>query len=263
MRFDNKHVIITGGGTGIGRSTALQFAREGARVVVANRNRENGERVVEEISKTGGQAIYLPVDVADTTSVKHLVVRAVEANGPVHVAVSNAGVTESKVSALDNTEEDWDHAYNINARGSFMFCKACAENMIENEVQGAIVTVSSLVARGSKTTSGAYAASKAAVVMFTKTLAKTVAPNGIRVNCVSPGVVKTDIYDAVEEVFEMEKGSFADWLVEMSIDSGQLLIQRAGTSDEVAAAVLFLASSDASYITAQNLSVDGGVDWSW
>ena len=120
MRFKDMHVIITGGGTGIGRATALQFGREGARVVVANRNRENGERVAEEITRAGGQAIYLPVDVADTTSIQRMVAEAVKTNGPVHVAVSNAGVAESKASALENTEEDWDYAYNINARGSFM-----------------------------------------------------------------------------------------------------------------------------------------------
>jgi NAD(P)-dependent dehydrogenase (short-subunit alcohol dehydrogenase family) len=119
------------------------------------------------------------------------------------------------------------------------------------------------MARGGKGMSGAYASSKAAVIMFTKTLAKALASSGIRVNCVSPGIVATDIYTKVEKEMMMEAGAFADWLVDESVNNGQLLIPRAGTPDEIAAAVAFLASEDASYITAQNLSVDGGMDWCW
>ena len=135
--------------------------------------------------------------------------------------------------------------------------------MIDHGVTGAIVTLSTLMARSGKGMSGAYASSKAAVIMFTKTLAKSLAPMGIRVNCVSPGIVATDIYNKVENEMMMEKGTFADWLVEESIKNGQLLIPRGCQPAEIAAAVSFLASEDASYITAQNLSVDGGMDWCW
>jgi NAD(P)-dependent dehydrogenase (short-subunit alcohol dehydrogenase family) len=152
---------------------------------------------------------------------------------------------------------------NVNARGSFLFCRACANNMIENNLPGSIVTVASVMARGVKTGVGAYAASKAAVVMFTKNLAKCLAPMNIRVNCVSPGVVATEIWHTVEDAMMMEKDSFADWLIEQSVASGQVLIPRCGTADEIAAAIAFLASDEASYITAQNLSVDGGTDWCW
>jgi bacilysin biosynthesis oxidoreductase BacG len=99
--------------------------------------------------------------------------------------------------------------------------------------------------------------------MFTKTLAKCLAPMGIRVNCVSPGVIATDIYRNVEKEMMMEPGTFVDWLVDESVKSGQLLLPRKGEPEEIAAAVAFLASEDASYITAQNLSVDGGMDWCW
>ena len=263
MRFENKHIIVTGAGTGIGRGIAHRFAAEGGNVVIANRNEKNGELVVEEIRNQGGTALYVQTDVAEKQSIENLVVKATDAFGPVHVAVSNAGITESASSALDVTMEEWDRVYDVNTKGSFLFCRTCAENMMENAVCGSIITISTLMARGGKGMSGAYASSKAAVIMFTKTLAKSLAASGIRVNCVSPGIVATDIYNKVEKEMMMEQGTFADWLVDETTNNGQLLIPRAGTPDEIASAVAFLASEDASYITAQNLSVDGGMDWCW
>jgi len=263
MRFQNMHIIVTGSGSGIGRSIALRFASEGGRVVIADLSRENGERVADEIRSQGGSAMYVQVDVAQEQDIDRLIQKATEAFGPVHVAVSNAGVTESSSSALDITPEEWDKVYAINARGSFVFCRACARNMMDNGTQGSIVTISTLMARSGKGMSGAYASSKASVIMFTKTLAKCLAPMGIRVNCVSPGVVATDIYRKVEKEMIMEPGTFVDWLVDESVKSGQLLLPRKGEPEEIAAAVAFLASDDASYITAQNLSVDGGMDWCW
>lgn len=263
MRFENKHIIVTGAGTGIGRGIAHLFAAEGGRVVIANRNQKNGEAVVREIEAKGGSAVYVQTDVALEKGIEKLIDRAVDVFGPIHVAVSNAGVTESSSSGMDVTMEEWDQVYSVNTRGSFLFCRACANNMMENCISGSIVTLSTLMARSGKGMSGAYASSKAAVIMFTKTLAKNLASSGIRVNCVSPGIVATDIYTKVENEMMMEKGTFADWLVEESTNNGQLLIPRAGRPEEIAAAVAFLASEEASYITAQNLSVDGGMDWCW
>jgi len=262
-RFINKHIIITGAAAGIGKGVAFRFADEGGRVVIADRNRECGEAVAKEITDAGGTAVFVPVDVVSLDSINELIKRAVDVFGPIDVAVSNAGISETQSSALDNTLEEWDRVYNINTRGSFFFCKACAQNMLDNGVKGSIVTLGSIVARSAKNMSGAYASSKAAIIMFTKTLAKCLAPMGIRVNCVAPGIVATEIYSGVEKEMMMEKNSFADWLVEQSIASGQLLIPRCGTAGDIAAAIAFLASDEASYITAQNLSVDGGIDWCW
>ncbi len=263
QRFAGRHVIITGAGTGIGRAAANRFADEGARVVIANRNRDNGERVAAEIREKGGTACYIPCDVASPESIDALVKTAIEAYGPVHVAVSNAGINEKQPSAADLTVEEWDRIMNVNARGSFLFCRACAANMSDSGIHGSIVTVSSAMARGTKTETGAYPASKAAVVMFTKNLAKCYAAMGIRVNCVSPGVVATEIWDAIEDAMMAERGTFVDYIIEQSVQNGQLLIPRQGRADEIAAAIAFLASDEASYITAQNLSVDGGMDWCW
>ncbi len=263
MRFNNKNIIVTGAGTGIGKGIAHRFAAEGGNVVIADLNRENGERAVREIKEQGGSALYVLTDVSKEKDIENLILEATEAFGPLHVAVSNAGITESASSALDISSQEWDQVYAVNTKGSFLFCRASAKNMMENDIKGAIVTLSTLMARGGKGMSGAYASSKAAVIMFTKTLAKSLGASGIRVNCVSPGIVATEIYNKVEKEMMMEKGSFADWLVEESINNGQLLIPRGGAPEDIASAVAFLASEDASYITSQNLSVDGGMDWCW
>lgn len=263
QRFVDKHVIITGAGTGIGRGTAHRFAEEGAKVVIANRNRANGEKVAAEIMEKSGTACYIPCDVASPESIDALVQQAVATYGPIHVAVSNAGINEKQASAADLTVEEWDRIMNVNARGSFLFCRACAMNMVDNGIAGSIVTVSSAMARGLKSETGAYPASKAAVVMLTKNLAKCFGHMGIRVNCVSPGVVATEIWHTIEDAMMAERDTFVDWIIEESVKNGQLLIPRKGEPGEVASAIAFLASDEASYITAQNLSVDGGMDWCW
>jgi len=228
-----------------------------------DQRRERGEAVAKEIRDKGWSAKHIFVDVAQPATIDELIKTAVAMYGPVNVAVSNAAVSETQSSALDISVEEWDRIFNINARGSFLFSRACAQNMIDNNIQGSIVTLSSIMARSAKSMSGAYPASKAAVIMFTKNLAKLLAPMGIRVNCVTPGVVATEIWHEVETEMMMEKDTFADWLIEQSIASGQLLIPRIGKPEEIASAVAFLASSEASYITAQVLSVDGGMDLCW
>jgi NAD(P)-dependent dehydrogenase (short-subunit alcohol dehydrogenase family) len=262
-RFVGDHVVITGAGSGIGRGMAHRFASEGAKVVVADIDREGGERVAAEIKEKGGVATFFPVDVASEDSVKELVQKAAAAFGPIQVGISNAGVSDTQSSALEITSEDWDRVFGINVRGSFMFCRAVANNMMDNGVQGSIVTTSSIMGRAVKNMTGAYASSKSAVIMFTRCLAKCLAPMGIRVNSVAPGMVATNLYRKVEEEMMMEKDSFVPWIIEQCVNSGQLLIPRQAEAEDIAAAVAFLCSKDASYITAQCLCVDGGMDWSW
>jgi meso-butanediol dehydrogenase/(S,S)-butanediol dehydrogenase/diacetyl reductase len=262
-RFVDKHVIITGAGSGIGEGIAHRFATEGARVTVADIDKEGGERVAADLKKKGAEAQFLPVDVTNEDSSKELITKAVDAYGPIHVAVSNAGVSETESSALEISAEQWDKVFAVNTKGSFMFCRACGNNMMENEVKGSIIVTSSIMGRSSKNMTGAYAASKSAAIMFTKTLAKALAPMGIRVNSLAPGMVSTNLYRPVESEMMMEKDSFVPWIIEQCIESGQLLIPREGTPEDMAGAVAFLASDDASYITAQVLCVDGGLDWCW
>ena len=262
-RFVDQHVIITGGGSGIGQGISHRFASEGAKVVVADIDREGGEKVAAEIEEKGGTARFFPVDVSSEESNKELVKKAAEAFGPVHVGVSNAGISETQSSALEITTEDWDRVYGVNVRGSFMFCRACANNMMENDIKGSLITTSSIMGRSSKNMTGAYASSKAAVIMFTKSLAKCLAPMGIRVNSLAPGMVTTNLYRPVESEMMMEKDSFVPWIIDECVKSGQILIPRVGEPEDMAGAVTFLASKDAAYITAQVLCVDGGIDWCW
>ena len=262
-RFVDKHIIITGGGSGIGEGIAHRFAAEGARVTVADIDKAGGERVASELKGKGVEAHYLHVDVTSEESSKELVAKAVEFFGPLHVAVSNAGISETESSALEISSEQWDKVFAVNTRGSFMFARACATSMMENEIKGSIIITSSIMGRDSKNMTGAYAASKSAAIMFTKTLAKALAPMGIRVNSLAPGMVKTNLYQAVESEMMMEKDSFVPWIIDQCIESGQILIPRIGTPEDMAGAVAFLASEDASYITAQVLCVDGGLDWCW
>lgn len=262
-RFVDDHVIITGAGNGIGRGIALRFASEGAKVVVADIDSESGEKVAEEIKEKSGTALFLAVDVSSEESNKELIIKANEAFGPVKVGVSNAGISEIRSSALEINTDEWDRVHGVNVRGSFMFCKACANNMIENDVKGSLVTISSIMGRAVKNMTGPYASSKAAIIMFTKTLASCLSPMGIRVNCVAPGMVSTKFYHPLEKEMMMEQDSFVPWILDRSIESGQLLIPRQGKPEDIAAAVAFFASNDASYITSQTLSVDGGIDWCW
>ncbi len=262
-RFVDRHVIITGAGSGIGQGIAHRFASEGAKVVVADIDQEGGKKVEDAIKAKGGTAVFIPVNVASEDSINELIQKAVEQFGPLHIGVSNAGISETQSSALEITTEEWDRIYGVNTRGSFMFCRACGNVMMEHEIKGSIVTISSIMGRGAKNMTGAYASSKAAVIMFTKSLAKALAPMGIRVNNVAPGMVSTNLYRPVESEMLMEKDSFVPWIIEQCIESGQLLIPREGTPDDMAAAVAFLSSDEAAYITAQVLCVDGGMDWCW
>ena len=262
-RFIDKHVIITGAGGGIGEGIARRFAAEGAKVAVADINSEKGARVAAELAAAGAKALFIHMDVTSEDSIKDGIQKAVSAFGPIQVAVSNAGISETESSALEISSEQWDRVYAINTKGSFMFSRACGLNMMDNDVKGSIVTVSSIMGRSAKNMTGAYASSKSAVIMFTRTLAKALAPMGIRVNNLAPGMVATDLYRPVEHEMMMEKDSFVPWIIEQCIASGNLLIPRIGQPEDMAAAVAFLASEEASYITAQSLSVDGGMDWSW
>ncbi|MCX5902067.1 MAG: glucose 1-dehydrogenase [Proteobacteria bacterium] len=262
-RFVGQHVIVTGAGSGIGAGIAHRFTSEGARVTVADINQEGGMNVVKEITGKGGTAQYQTVDVSKEDSILELVKKAQETFGAIDVAVSNAGISETQASCLEISGAEWDRIYGVNVRGSFMFCRACANNMMDNDVKGSIITISSTMGRTPKNMTGAYASSKSAVIMFTKSLAKALAPMGIRVNSVAPGMVATNLYRPVETEMMMERDEFVPWIIEQCITSGQLLIPRVGTPEDMAATVAFLASKDAAYITAQCLSVDGGMDWSW
>ena len=247
--FNGKVALITGGGAGIGRATALAFARSGAKVAIGNRNVENGEETVALIEKAGGTAFFQRTDVTAAKDVEALVARAVREYGAVDCAFNNAGVLAHLKPIPDESEEDFDRVLAVNAKGVWLAMKYELKQM-QKQGRGAIVNNASVAGVvGSRSGAGGYVASKHAVVGLTKAAALENAKLGIRVNVVAPAVIDTDM-----------GASFAGDLKITMEDFGRMHpVGRVGTPDEVANAVLWHCSADASFVTGHPLMIDGGI----
>jgi len=246
MKLEGKTAIITGGGGGIGRSTAIRFAKEGAKVAVADIDAVIGEETVSLIKREGGEAIFIKTDVTDSEQLKALIDTTTSTFGALHILFNNAGVGNSEVRSIDLAEEEWDRVIDINLKGVFLGIKYAIPELIKAG-GGAIINTSSLLGlKGQKYTS-AYNASKAGVVTLTQNAALEYGKFNIRVNAIAPGVIDTPIIDHWKQ-------NERKW----PIISRANALGRIGTPDEVANAVLFLASDEASFITGTTLSVDGG-----
>lgn len=246
MRLLGKTAIITGGGGGIGRSTALRFAKEGARVAVADIDSAIGEETVRLIKEEGGEAIFVKTDVTDSKQIKALINTTTSTFGVLHILFNNAGVGNSEVRSVDLSEEEWDRVIDINLKGVFLGIKYAVPEFIKAG-GGAIINTSSLLGLKGQKYVSAYNASKAGVVMLTQNASLEYGKYNIRVNAIAPGVIDTPIIDHWKQ-------DERKW----PIISRANALRRIGTSDEVANAVLFLASDEASFITGTTLSVDGG-----
>lgn len=246
MRFANKTAIITGGASGIGRAAAILFAREGARVAIADLNVDGGEETVELIKHQGGTAFFLKTDVSDSKKVKDLVSVSVETYGQVNILFNNAGIGNPPVKSIELEEKDWDQIIDINLKGVFLGIKHAVPEM-KKAGGGAIINTSSLLGLKGQKYLAAYNASKAGVILLTKNAALEYGKDEIRVNAIAPGVIDTKIIDGW-------KNDERKW----PIISRANALGRIGTPEEVANAVLFLASDEASFITGATLSVDGG-----
>ncbi len=244
-RFDNKTVIVTGGGSGVGKATAEAFAREGAKVVVADVIEEDGAQVVEQINQRGGDGLFLQVDTSHWHSVEQLVSDTLGAYGSLDVFVNNAGVFDGFTKCMETTDTLWDQVIDVNLKGYFHGCRAALPALIESG--GNIVMTASIAGLGAGGGGTAYTVSKFGTVGLIKQVACEYADRGVRVNGVAPGGLLTG----------MTEGLSDDQQVSAMI-ADRTPLGRWGEPEEVANSVLFLASAEAAYITGTILSVDGG-----
>ena len=255
MKLQDRVALITGGSSGIGRATAVAMAREGAKVALTARRAERCQEAVEAIEGMGGEALALPGDVANAEYVEALVAAAVERWGRLDIAVANAGINGVFTPIEDITPEEWDQTHDINVRGTFLTAKYAIPHLRE-QGGGSIVVISSV--NGNRIFSNfgftSYSCSKAAQVAFTKMAAVELAQWDIRINVVCPGATKTNIG---ENTFSRDIDKIR---IPREFPQGMIpLQQRSASSEEVANAVLFLASDEASYITGTEIYVDGAL----
>ncbi len=244
-KLTGKSALITGGSRGIGRGIALGFAREGANVAVNfRRNEEAARETVVAIEKLGGKAIALQADVADWPSVEAMTQEAIDTFGALDIAVANSGVASRPQAVWDLDVEHWHRVIDVDLNGAFYACKAVVGHMRERK-QGNLLLISSVGADICAPFGSPYYVAKSGVNALTRCLAKECAPAGVRVNCIAPGLVKTDMGDKLIDFM-------GDALIE------GIPLKRAGVPEDIAAAAVFLASDDSSYITGKILRVDGG-----
>lgn len=245
MNFEGKTVIVTGGSRGIGRAIALDFAKSGANVVVNyNRNAEKAEDVVKEIEAIGPKGLAVQCNVSKQEDVDALLKATVDTFGTVDFLVNNAGITKDTL-ILRMKENDWDAVLDTNLKGTFMTTKVIGKYMLKKR-SGRIVNITSVVGLMGNAGQSNYAASKAGVVGFTKSIAKEFASRGLTVNAVAPGFIESDMTDVLsDDVKEMY--------------SKAIPLGKMGKPEDVANAVKFLCSDMSKYITGQVIQVDGGM----
>jgi 3-oxoacyl-[acyl-carrier protein] reductase len=246
MLLEGKIAVVTGASRGIGRAIAETLAAEGATVVVNYQaNAAAAEAVVSAITAAGGRALAVAADVSDTAAAEGLIKAAIDAYGHIDIVVNNAGTTRDTL-LLSMKEEQWDVVLATNLKSVFNVCKAAARPMLRRKQGGRIINISSVSGIVGQPGQTNYAASKAGIIGFSKSLAKELGSRGITVNVVAPGFVLTDL-----------TAGLSDELVQQTL--GYIPLGRWGQAQEIAHAVAFLASDRASYITGEVLRVDGGI----
>lgn len=240
----NQIAVVTGAGRGIGRAIALKFAAEGADVVCVSRTAENSEKVAGEIRALGRKAWAYAVDVSDANSVNAAAEKILADAGKVDILVNNAGITRDGL-LMRMSDEDWDLVINTNLKGAFLFTRALSRSFLKQR-SGRIINVASIIGLVGNAGQCNYAASKAALIGFTKSAAKEMASRGINVNALAPGFIETDMTAGLKE----------EWKAELL---KKIPLNCLGQAEDIAHAALFLASPASRYVTGQVLTVDGGM----
>lgn len=251
QRFEGKVVVVTGAASGIGRAAAERFAAERGRVVINDIDPRGSEAVAVSIRSTGGEAVAIPADVRDSAQVSRLVRETVERWGRIDVLFANAGIGSTS-RLVETTDAEWDRIHAVNERGVFLCCRESVRQMLAQTPRGGSIVINgSISGLAGIPGQAAYAPPKGAVVEMTRQLAVELAREGVRVNCVCPGTVDTQVLRTAMSMTP-DPQAFLDFLV-----AGHPM-GRIGLPGEIAAAVAFLASDEASFITGAILPVDGG-----
>ena len=255
MRLAGKAAIVTGAGRGIGKATALKFAREGADVLVPDLDFRTSEQAAAEIRALGRRGVPLQMNVTHLTDIHRMVETALREFGKIDILVNNAGCTSVR-RLLDITEAEWDQTQALNAKATFFCLQAVAREMVKRR-SGVILNAASISGRSGKPLLTDYCASKFAVIGLTQSAALALAPYGIRVNAVAPGIVDTDMWVSIDQEWSALEGKPSGTVKASRVST--IPLGRIETPEDVANLYAFLASEEASYITGQTYNVCGGL----
>ena len=255
MRLPNKVALVTGAGTGIGRATVMLFAQEGARVVAQDVNADTAQETVQLIKQAGGEAVSMGGDVTSSTEAETIVKKAVDTYGRLDVLFNNAGIWRGG-TILDINEDDWDRTMSVNVKGIYLVSRYAVQQMMRQE-SGSIINAASVAALRGSPMSAAYHASKGAVLLLTKCMAVDFGRYGIRVNCICPGIIDTQMADQLLTYRSLGDDDRKQALLETYEERHP--VGRFGQPAEVAKVVLFLASDESSFVSGAAWSVDGGL----
>ncbi len=262
MRVEGKVAVVTGGGAGIGRAIVLALAREGADLLVADISAPAAESVAGEVRAAGRQAWTLPVDVRSEAAVRSALAEGMRLAGRIDILVNNAGVTPNVgLPFTRQVEADWDKVFGVNLKPVFFTCKALAPHFMERRA-GKIVNIASVAGPLSSSSMPSYSVVKMGVITFTKIVARDLAPYGVNVNAVCPGLLWTDMWKQLGDVMRATDPTYADLTPRQMFErrvQEWIPMRREQTPEDIGHAVVFLASEEARNITGQALMVDGGI----